>query len=209
MPHFELLTESVHHWREWIAYAKDMNLDEIQRLLKRYSELGPLPGILLPFLEALIPILPLVVFVVANASAYGMWLGFLYSWIGVCAGSFLVFLLARSFGTKYGERIRRRFPRSEKFFGWVENKGFTPIFLLSCFPFSPSVIVNITSGMSKIRLHTFMTAIMLGKAVMIFTLSFLGHDLQGMIQQPWRIVMAVGIVGLMWIGGRKLEARFS
>jgi uncharacterized membrane protein YdjX (TVP38/TMEM64 family) len=205
----QLWSEAGQHWHDWISYAKGLTLEDIKKLLDRYSELGPLPGILLPFLEAFLPILPLVVFVVANASAYGMWFGFLYSWIGVCAGSFLVFLLARRFSYRYGDRIRRRFPKSEKLFSWIENKGFTPIFVLACFPFSPSVIVNITSGLSKVPLHTFLIAILLGKGVMIFTLSFLGHDLQAMVDQPWRIVMAIGILILLWLAGRKLEARFT
>lgn len=205
----QFMAEASQQWQDWVVYAKSMDLEEIKKLLERYSDLGPLPGILLPFLEALLPILPLVVFVVANASAYGMWAGFLYSWIGVCAGSFLVFMLSRQLGYRYGDRIRRRFPKSEKFFSWVENKGFTPIFLLACFPFSPSALVNIASGLSKIPLHTFMTAMLLGKGVMIFTLSFLGHDLQAMADQPWRIVLTVVLLFLMWLGGRKLEARFT
>jgi len=189
-------------------FSGDFNFEEIKELLHRYSQFGPLPGILLPFLEALLPVLPLVVFVVANAAAYGMWLGFLYSWIGVTLGALLVFSLARRFGNRYGARIRARFPKSEKFFAFIERKGFTPIFILACFPFSPSALVNIASGMSRIPFHTFMTAIGLGKAVMIFILSFLGHDLQAMADNPWRIVLAVSIIGLMWLGGRKLEGRY-
>lgn len=207
--HLAWAMASAGSFHEWITYAKDMNLEEIKSLLHRYSQFGPLPGILLPFLEALLPILPLVVFVVANAAAYGMWLGFLYSWIGVTSGSLVVFLLARRFGYRYGDRIRGRFPKSEKLFGFIERKGFTPIFLLACFPFSPSVIVNIASGLSKIPLHTFLISMALGKAVMIFTLSFLGHDLQAMADQPWRIVMAIAILLIMWLGGRKLESRYS
>ncbi|WP_372632996.1 TVP38/TMEM64 family protein [Cohnella sp.] len=190
-------------------FSGDFNLEEIKELLHRYSQFGPLPGILLPFLEALLPVLPLVVFVVANAAAYGMWLGFLYSWIGVTLGALLVFSLARRFGNRYGARIRARFPKSEKFFAYIERKGFTPIFILACFPFSPSALVNIASGMSRIPFHTFMTAIGLGKAVMIFILSFLGHDLQAMADDPWRIVLAISIIGLMWLGGRKLEGRYQ
>lgn len=204
-----LLSGLSERWNAWIDFFKGITLEDIQNLLHRYSELGPLPGILLPLLEAFLPILPLVVFVVANASAYGMWLGFFYSWIGVSVGSLLVFMIARKLSIRYGERIRRRFPKAEKFFEFVERKGFTPIFLLACFPFSPSVIVNIAAGMSKIPLHTFLTAVLLGKAVMIFTLSFLGHDLKAMVDNPWRIVMAVAILLLMWIAGRKLEARFT
>jgi uncharacterized membrane protein YdjX (TVP38/TMEM64 family) len=197
------------HWQEWITSLKNLTLDDIQTLLDRYSALGPLPGILLPLLEALLPFLPLIVFVVANASAYGLWPGFLYSWIGVCLGAMLVFLISRWFGRRYGERIRRRYPKSERFFTWVEHKGFTPIFLLSCFPFSPSALVNISAGLSNMPLHTFMTAIILGKAVMIFTLSFLGSDLHAMLHQPWRIAASVSVLVVMWLGGKKLEARYG
>jgi uncharacterized membrane protein YdjX (TVP38/TMEM64 family) len=194
---------------DWISAIKNMSLEDIQTWLHRYSQLGPLPGISLPLLEAFLPILPLVVFVVANASAYGLWAGFFYSWIGVCVGAILVFLIARSLSNRYGDRIRRRYPKAEKFFDWVEHKGFTPIFLLSCFPFSPSVIVNISAGMSKIKLHTFLTAILLGKGVMIFILSFLGQDVGAMIEHPWRIVAAVAVLVVLWFAGRKLESKFT
>ncbi|WP_276356282.1 TVP38/TMEM64 family protein [Cohnella caldifontis] len=197
------------HWLNVETALKDWKTEDIQTLLDRYSALGPLPGILLPLLEALLPFLPLVVFVIANASAYGLWAGFLYSWIGVCLGAMLVFLLARWIGRRYGARIRKRYPKTERFFTWMERKGFTPIFLLSCFPFSPSVLVNVSAGVSNMPLHSFLTAIVLGKAVMIFTLSFLGSDLQAMIDQPWRLIAAVAVLVVMWFGGKKLESRFE
>src|SRR5690625_3341121 len=74
--------------------------DTVIELLENYEALGPLPGILLPFIEAFLPFLPLFVFVMANSVAYGLFKGFLYSWIGSSAGSILVFLLIRKFGNK-------------------------------------------------------------------------------------------------------------
>lgn len=195
-------------WEEIVTFVKGLTLDDIQQFLDRYSALGPLPGILLPLLEALLPFLPLVVFVVANATAYGLWLGFFLSWIGACAGALIVFLLARRFGSRWGDRIRKRMPNLDRFFVWIERKGFTPIFVLSCFPFAPSALVNIASGMSKIPLHTFLIAIVLGKAVMIFTLSFLGHDLRALVEHPWRIAVAGLILVILWLAGKKLESRY-
>jgi uncharacterized membrane protein YdjX (TVP38/TMEM64 family) len=191
------------------TYIKGLNLEQIEALLDRYSDLGPLPGILLPLLEAFLPFLPLIVFLFANASAYGMWPGFLYSWIGVCTGAILVFLIARAAGRKYGAWIRRHFPKTERFFTWMESKGFTPIFLLSCFPFTPSVFVNISAGLSNMPLHSFVTAILLGKSVMIFLLSYLGADLEAMFRQPWRFAVAALVLAAMWYGGKLLEARYQ
>src|SRR5690625_6623904 len=75
-----ILNMSNSGWSKLFDYEQ---LDEyIMQLLQDYERLGPLPGILLPFIEALLPFLPLVVFVFANAAAYGLLKGFLYSWIG-------------------------------------------------------------------------------------------------------------------------------
>jgi len=207
--HEAIALTSALRWDDWGAYLKGLTKEDIQALLDRYSDLGPLPGIALPLVEALLPFLPLVVFVFANALAYGMWGGFFYSWIGVCLGALLVFLLSRWFGRRYGDRIRRRYPKTERFFTWVEHRGFTPIFLLSCFPFTPSVLVNVSAGFSKMPLHTFLTAIMLGKAVMIFILSYLGADLQTIWEQPWRLAIVLAVLILMWLGGKRLEKRFE
>src|SRR5690625_1814287 len=74
--------------------------DYVIELLDKYEKLGPLPGILLPFIEAFLPFLPLFVFVMANSVAYGLLKGFLYSWLGSSAGSIAVFYLIRTFGHK-------------------------------------------------------------------------------------------------------------
>ena len=71
--------------KEWFT------LENIMELIKAYRSFGPLPGILLPMLEAFLPFLPLFLFVMANANAFGLWFGFLFSWIGACSGAFLSF----------------------------------------------------------------------------------------------------------------------
>ena len=59
-----------------------MDPDKIIELAQHYKALGPLIGLLLPFIESFLPFLPLFVFVLANAGAYGLWLGFILSWAG-------------------------------------------------------------------------------------------------------------------------------
>ena len=71
--------------REWFT------LENISELIQQYRALGPIPGIILPLLEAFLPFLPLFVFVTANATAFGLWWGFFFSWIGAVTGAYLVF----------------------------------------------------------------------------------------------------------------------
>lgn len=84
-----------------------MSLEELKQwftikhmldMLAEYRSFGVIPGIVLPMAEAFLPFLPLFVFVMANAAAFGLWKGFLISWIGTSVGSLLVFLLVRKIG---------------------------------------------------------------------------------------------------------------
>lgn len=195
--------------RDWWIYAKAIRLEDVLALLDKYSQLGPLPGIALPFVEAFLPVLPLILFVFANAAAYGMWAGFFYSWVGVSLGALCVFWISKKIGTRYGDRLRKRFPKAAKFLAWIERKGFTPIFLLSCFPFTPSSVIVVAAGLSRMPLHTFLFSVLPGKAVMIFVLSFIGHDLRAMAKHPSLIALAALLLVLLWLGGRKLESRYS
>lgn len=194
---------------DWMTHLKNMDLEGIQRTLESYSEFGPLPGILLPFIESFLPFLPLILIIAANANIYGLGLGFLFSWIGVTSGALCVFLISRSLGKNVKAKLQRRFPKSERFFDWVEKRGFTPLFLLACFPFTPSVVITVISGLSKVPFHTFMLATILGKAVMIFTISLLSFDISNLVEEPWRIFVSITAVLVMWFGGKKLESRYQ
>ncbi|WP_337104065.1 TVP38/TMEM64 family protein [Paenibacillus sp. YIM B09110] len=199
----------MNEWQEWLHYLKHMDLDQIQRTLESYSQLGPLPGLLLPLLESFLPFLPLIVIVAANANIYGLGFGFLFSWIGAAAGALCVFWISRKLGRRFKGWVMRRFPKSERFFTWVEHRGFTPLFLLACFPFTPSIIITVVSGISNVPFKTFMLATLLGKAVMIFSISLISFDIGNLIDEPWRIFVTITAVLVMWFGGKKLESRYQ
>ncbi|CAG7632206.1 hypothetical protein PAESOLCIP111_03357 [Paenibacillus solanacearum] len=185
-----------------------LSWENIERWLQQYESLGPLPGIAAAMVESFIPVLPLVAIIVANVNAYGPIVGALLSWLGIVLGSVSVFLLARKFGGRLRGWIERKYSGSRRLIHWVETHGFTPIFVLSCFPFTPSSLVNIVSGMSRLPLHTFVTATMLGKAVMVGIVSVAGYDLEGLIRKPWKAALVAIVLVVIWLVGRKLESRY-
>ncbi|MFC0216624.1 TVP38/TMEM64 family protein [Paenibacillus chartarius] len=184
------------------------NWQQLDEWLTQFEAMGPIPGILVPMSESFLPFLPLVALIVTNVNAYGFWEGLLLSWIGVVLGSISVFLLVRAFGRRFRGFIERKLPRSEKFIHWVETNGFMPIFILACFPFTPSSVVNIISGLSKLEIHKFAIATLLGKGIMIALVSFAGHDLASLLHQPWKLALIVVGFILLWLIGRKLESKF-
>ncbi|GGG66076.1 TVP38/TMEM64 family protein [Paenibacillus radicis (ex Gao et al. 2016)] len=195
--------------QNWLHLLQNIDLEHLQRTLESYAEFGPLLGITLPLLEAFLPFLPLLVIVAANANIFGLWFGFLFSWIGVSIGALCVFWISRRLGHNVRARIERRFPRSQKFFKWIESRGFTPLFLLACFPFSPSSLINIVSGLSSVPFRTFAIATVLGKAVMILSISLISFDISSFRQEPWRIFVTIAVILVMWFGGKRLEARYQ
>ena len=178
-------------------------------LIQEYRSFGPIPGVVLPMLEAFLPFLPLVLFVMANASAFGLWLGFLYSWLGSCLGALLLFLLIRKYGQKRVFSFLSKHPKVRKLMDWVERHGFGPLFLLLCFPFTPSVVVNIVAALSKISMYQYMLAVAIGKMVMIFTMSFVGYDLHSLITQPYRTAVVFLVIFILWYVGKRIEVRLN
>ncbi|WP_034763362.1 TVP38/TMEM64 family protein [Rossellomorea vietnamensis] len=184
-------------------------LENMMDLIQQYRSFGPIPGILLPLLEAFLPFLPLVVFVTANANAFGLWWGFLFSWIGATLGALIVFLLVRRYGETRVFRFLRKNKQVNRLTKWVDRHGFGPLFILLCFPFTPSAVVNVVAGLSSISIAQYMLAVVTGKMVMIFTISFIGYDIISLVKQPIRTVIVVAIIFVLWFIGKRIEIHLN
>ncbi|MFF2752218.1 TVP38/TMEM64 family protein [Psychrobacillus sp. NPDC058041] len=185
------------------------SFETLTNLTHDYRALGPLIGIFLPFLEAFLPFLPLVVFIVANVNAYGMLFGFLLSWVGSAAGAYTVFLVIRKYGRARVLGFITRHEKIQKLILWVERNGFGPLFLLICFPFTPSALVNIVAGLSNIKKKTYLWTVTLGKMIMILVVSFIGSDIKALVTQPVRTIIVVLIVVMLWFVGKSVEKRIN
>ncbi|EQB35153.1 MULTISPECIES: TVP38/TMEM64 family protein [Virgibacillus] len=195
---------------DWKTMIENDTFDEyIMQLLNNYENLGPLPGILLPFVEAFLPFLPLVVFVFANAAAYGLMEGFLLSWLGAGLGAILVFLVIRKLGNRKVFRAVRENKQVKRVTSWLERHGFGPLFLLMCFPFSPSAVINVVAGLSKVSTQQFILAVIMGKSVMIFSIAYVGSSIMEFAKNPVKTIVVGGCIVLFWMIGKYIEKRLQ
>lgn len=178
-------------------------------LIQDYRSFGPIPGLVLPIIEAFLPFLPLFVFVTANASAFGLGWGFLFSWIGACTGALLVFSIVRKYGQKRFLSFLKNHKQVKRLVDWVDRHGFGPLFLLMCFPFTPSAIVNIVAGLSGISIYQYGVAVLAGKMVMIFSISYIGHDIPSLIHNPKKTIILGIVIVLLWYIGKRIEAHLD
>lgn len=181
----------------------------IELFLERFRSLGPLPGVLLTFLKSFVPPLPTIVIVGANAAIYGLWLGFLYSWIGLVTGSLLTFwLIRKASDTRYIRRWAAK-PKVRKAMLWAQRNGFSFVFLLSMLPIGPFVVINMAAGLTRMPTVSFAAGVALGKGVMVFCVSYIGTHLSDFIHQPVKFIgVALFIAASLWLN-RRLQAYFS
>lgn len=188
---------------------KHFTIERIQELLQHYAALGPLPGLLLPFLESIFPFLPLVLFVAANAAAYGFWLGAFLSWLGTCIGGIVVFLFFRNVAKKRLKRWIEKSVKIQSMLRWIERHGFGPLFLVLCIPFTPTSLVNVSAGLSDLSLRSYAMALGLGKLVMVGMISYVGHDWLAIIRQPAKLIAVVIVVFILWLVGKRMENKLK
>ncbi|QJD85391.1 TVP38/TMEM64 family protein [Cohnella herbarum] len=183
--------------------------DNLKSLLEQYRDFGPFPGIALTFMKSFIPPLPTILIVGVNAAVYGLWLGFLYSWLGIVSGCLVTFLVVRRIaGQPYFVRWAQK-PKVQKSLIWVRRNAFSYVFLLSIFPVGPFVVINMAAAVAQMRVRSFIIAIMFGKAIMVMSVSIIGHDFGRFIERPAELVYVVLFVGAsLWIS-KKIEARFT
>ncbi len=185
------------------------DVDKIVELSHQYRALGPLVGLFFPFIESFLPFLPLFVFVFANASAFGLWYGFLLSWVGTSIGSYAVFLVIRRYGQARFFRFLTKRERVQKLIKWVDRNGFGPLFLFICFPFTPSALVNLVAALADVKKKHYLFTLLAGKFVMILTVSYIGADLKALLTQPIRTGIVAVVIVLLWFIGKRLEQRFN
>src|SRR5690606_31777392 len=185
------------------------SMENIVELTQSYRAFGPVIGFLLPFIEAFLPFLPLFVFVFANATAYGLWFGFLLSWGGSVVGAYAVFLLIRKYGRARFMNFMTKHDKVQKLIHWVERNGFGPLFLLLCFPFTPSALVTLVAGLSNISKHYYLLTVMVGKVVMMLMITSVGSAVRALFTQPMRTAIVAVVIVILYIIGKIIEKRLT
>lgn len=181
------------------------SIDTLNHLSEQYRALGPFIGFLITFLEAFMPFLPLVLFIMVNANAYGLLGGFVLSWLGTLCGNFAVFLIVRKFGHSKFLVKWVQTKQVQPFIRWVEMAGISPLLVLLCFPFTPAILVNIVAGLSNIRRLYYFITLLISKCVMVFFLTFIFQDISALIHSPTKLVIVTVTLIVLWFVGKVFE----
>jgi len=124
--------------------------------------------VIIQIITVVVPVLPTSIGCIAGIVAFGPWFGFLYSYIGICLGSIVAFLLSKKHGRPFvkgvvGVKIY------DKYINLVDNEqNFDKMFALAIFfPGAPDDFLCYIAGLTKMHLRKFMLIIILGKPMSI------------------------------------------
>ena len=168
-------------------------------LLEKLQALNPVVGLIGAGVEAFLPVLPLTGIVTLNVLAYGFWWGYILSYLGTVIGSTLLFFAIRRV---FIGPMHRRAQKSQcwrKIMEKIQKKGFTPIFLLYFFPFTPSFFVSAGAAITEVDTYKFLAALVAGKLVMIYILSSIGFHLTDMLARPVRSILILLVIAIIWV----------
>lgn len=171
----------------------------IETLFQKFEDLGFIVGFLLVFIEAFLPFLPLVVIVILNINSYGIIIGFLVSYIASVAGSYLVFLIVRNLFRQPAQKYIEKHDKLNRMLKFIDERGFTFLFILLSLPFTPSSIVNVITALSNIRRHVYLYILLASKFIMILSMTLVGYDITSFFDSPLKLILSLVFLVLLYL----------
>lgn len=145
---------------------------------------GPLFACALIFLESILPVLPLFVFITIIFLAYGNVLGFIISYILTCLGCLFAFFLCRKFLAKFFEKKIRKIDKLDSIMKKIDNMSLANLVIILAIPFTPAFVINIAAALSKIDFKKFFIAVIIGKVSLVAFWGFIGTSLVESLKNP-------------------------
>lgn len=149
------------------------SIDAFQSYIRSFGLFAPFVFVFIQAFQVVVPVLPGFIGCVAGALLFGSTGGFVYNYIGICAGSIIAFLLAKRYGISLVNAI---FP-SKKYKVWTERirkaRSYDVLFELSILlPLAPDDYLCYFSGLINMSVKKFVLIILLAKPWCILFYSF-------------------------------------
>lgn len=171
---------------------------------------GPIVGCFLITIESMLPILPLFVFITLNFLAFGNILGFIISWFFTCVGCSLSFFLFRSkFQTWWYKKLKGKGLLSVDTMNKITSLKFEQLTTIIAIPFTPAFLINIACGLSKMTYKKYITALMIGKAFLVYFWGFIGVSLVESFKHPIYLIKVVVIMLIAYVISKIINKKFS
>lgn len=151
---------SIWFWQQGLLSSQE----RLRSFVDGFGAAGAAVFILFQAVQVVVPILPGGLGCLAGVILFGPWYGFLYNYIGICAGSLAAFAIARNCGRPL---LYRMFPRKmiDRYDRWTNERGrFARWFAFLIFiPVAPDDYLCFLAGTTEISWRLYTAIILLCK----------------------------------------------
>jgi len=183
--------------------------DLIINIINSSNIFGPLLACFLIFIESILPVLPLFVFITITFISYGYFLGFLISYVLTILGCYFSFYLCRTFLNKLFTKKVRKIDKFDKIMKKIDNMKFSNLVLLVSIPFTPAFLVNIAASLSNMSFKKFSIAIIIGKIFIVFFWGFIGTSLLESLKNPKILIIIFIMLGISYFLSKLVTKRLN
>lgn len=182
-------------------------LNMIVEFIQNSGTFGVLFSVCFIFVESILPVLPLSVFITINFMVLGPLIGFIISWIFTVLGCIMSYTIFRKgLGNKF-DNLTSNKKLLNKYKHLFKNISTAKLLLIIAMPFTPAFVVNIVCGLIKMDFKKYFIALLFGKIAMVYFWGFVGTSLVESINNPiilLKIVLIMSITYLLYVILRKV-----
>ncbi|OBZ52538.1 hypothetical protein BA176_02215 [Staphylococcus epidermidis] len=185
-----------------------MSLSQLEEWFDAFRQFGYIPGFIMLYLRAIVPVLPLTLYVVLLIHAYGLFPGIIISWLGIVSGTFTVFLICKKFVNTIRMKKLKSRKSVQRLISFIDRQGLIPLFVLLCFPFTPNTLMNIIASLSHIKIKYYFFVLVISKLISITILGVMGKEIFTIFTNPLRALIMIVLLVVLWFISKKVEKYF-
>ena len=185
-----------------------MSLSQLEEWFDAFRQFGYIPGFIMLYLRAIVPVLPLTLYVVLLIHAYGLFPGIIISWLGIVSGTFTVFLICKKFVNTIRMKKLKSRKSVQRLIRFIDRQGLIPLFILLCFPFTPNTLINIIASLSHIKIKYYFLVLVISKLISITILGVMGKEIFTIFTNPLRALIMIVLLVVLWFISKKVEKYF-
>ncbi len=185
-----------------------MSLSQLEEWFDAFRQFGYIPGFIMLYLRAIVPVLPLTLYVVLLIHAYGLFPGIIISWLGIVSGTFTVFLICKKFVNTIRMKKLKSRKSVQRLISFIDRQGLIPLFVLLCFPFTTNTLINIIASLSHIKIKYYFFVLVISKLISITILGVMGKEIFTIFTNPLRALIMIVLLVVLWFISKKVEKHF-
>lgn len=170
--------------------------DTVLAFVASYEGYAPLVFIGIQFLQVLAAPIPGELTGFVGGYLFGVGEGFLYSTVGLTAGSWIAFLISRRFGSPFVRRFVGK-ETMDKFDYLMEHKGAFFSFILFLIPGMPKDYFCYLLGLSPMHVMTFLVISTVGRIPGTLVLTLQGQAVRSEEYRVFFVVLGLALVALV------------